>query len=264
MGPFDGFRVFDFFDGQAVPVESAHAKGLVLARTQQDFRGDNLQVCGRAGRRPLFFGRLMRQAGVVSLIAEAIQFLARLHVDLPVVNGGHAKAASVEHRVRENLAAGRARLDDVKSAPAAGGRGAFYIVKPSPTGGEILSHAVLDGRCFGVPTVYNGKIYVQTSKKLYCFGNKGDNPGLPHQAAEEEWPAPGPAAHLQIIPAEVLLRPGQNQSFRVRALDGNGLAVEEIKDPKSIKWAHYVPPTARVRAALKGEFNEAGVLVAAP
>src|SRR5207253_7001404 len=146
----------------------------------------------------------------------------------------------------------------------AGGRGAFYIVKPGPTGGEILSHAVLDGRCFGVPTVYNGKIYVQTSKKLYCFGNKGDNPGLPHQAAEEEWPAPGPAAHLQIIPAEVLLRPGQNQSFRVRALDGNGLAVEEIKDPKSIKWAHYVPPTARVRAALKGEFNEAGVLVAAP
>ena len=146
----------------------------------------------------------------------------------------------------------------------AGGRGAFYIVKPGPTGGEILSHAVLDGRCFGVPTVYNGKLYVQTSKKLYCFGNKGDNPGLPHQAAEEEWPAPGPAAHLQIIPAEVLLRPGQNQSFRVRALDGNGLAVEEIKDPKSIKWAHYVPPTARVRAALKGEFNEAGVLVAAP
>ena len=63
----------------------------------------------------------MRQAGVVSLIAEAIQFLARLHVYLPVVNGGHAKAASVEHRVRENLAAGRARLDDVKGAPAAGG-----------------------------------------------------------------------------------------------------------------------------------------------
>src|SRR5438552_9497958 len=117
----------------------------------------------------------------------------------------------------------------------AGGKGAFYIVKPAPGGGEILSHAVLDGRCFGVTTVYNGKIYVQTSKKLYCFGNKGDNPGLPHQAAEEEWPAPGPAAHLQIIPAEVLLRPGQNQSFRVRALDGNGLAVEEIKDPKSIK-----------------------------
>jgi hypothetical protein len=123
---------------------------------------------------------------------------------------------------------------------------------------------VLDGRCFGVPTVYNGKIYVQTSKKLYCFGKKGDNPGLPHETTEEKWPAAGAAAQLQIIPAEVLLRPGQTKSFRVRALDANGLAVEDIHDPKAIQWAHYVPPTARVRAALKGEFNGAGVFVADP
>src|SRR5206468_2712800 len=39
--------------------------------------------------------------------------------------------------------------------------------------------------------------------------------------------------------------------------------VEEIKDPKSIKWSHYVPPTAKVRASLKGEFNQTGQLVAA-
>lgn len=146
----------------------------------------------------------------------------------------------------------------------AGGRGAFYIVKPGAAGGEILSHAVLDGRCFGVPTIYNGRIYVQTSKKLYCFGKPGNNPGLPAAQAEDAWPAPGQPSQLQIIPSEVLLRPGQSKSFRVRALDANGLTVREIADPKSIQWAHYVPPTARVRASLKGEFNEAGVFVAAP
>ena len=145
----------------------------------------------------------------------------------------------------------------------AAGKGAFYIVKPGASGGEILSHAVLDGRCFGVPSVYNGKIYVQTSKQLYCFGRKGTNPGLPHEPAEEKWPAPGPADRVQIIPSEVLLKPGDKVSFRVRALDANGLTVEEVKDPKQIKWSHYIPPTARVRASMKADFNEAGQLVAA-
>ena len=145
----------------------------------------------------------------------------------------------------------------------AGGKGAFYIVKPGASGGEILSHVVLEGRCFGVPTVYNGKIYVQTSRKLYCFGKKGNNPGLMPPPPEEKWPAAGPATQLQIIPAEVLLKPGEKVSFRVRALDAKGLLVEEVKDPKRIKWAHYVPPTARVRSSMKAEFNEAGQLVAA-
>jgi len=147
---------------------------------------------------------------------------------------------------------------------AAGGKGAFYIVKPGSSGGEILAHAVLAGRCYGVPTVYNGRIYVQTSKKLYCFGNKGNNPGLPPEPAEEKWPQAGPAAQLQIIPSEVLLKPGEKISFRVRALDANGLTVEEMVDPKAIKWAHYIPPTARVKSSMKAEFNEAGQLVAGP
>src|SRR5437773_1458474 len=92
---------------------------------------------------------------------------------------------------------------------AAGGRGAFYIVKPGVSGGEILSHVVLEGRCFGVPTVYNGKIYVQTSRKLYCFGKQGNNSGLSQEMPQEKRPAAGPAAQLQIIPCEVLLQPGQ-------------------------------------------------------
>jgi len=144
-----------------------------------------------------------------------------------------------------------------------GGKGAFYIVQPGATGGEVLSHVALEGRCFGVPTVYNGKIYVQTSKKLYCFGKKGNNPGLPPAAAGEKWPAAGAATQLQVIPSEVLLKPGEVASFHVRSLDANGLTVEERIDSKAIKWTHYIPPTAKVRAAMKGEFNSDGRFVAA-
>lgn len=144
----------------------------------------------------------------------------------------------------------------------AGTSGAFYVIKPGENSGEIISHAVLNGRIFGTPVAYNGKVYLQTTAKLYCFGKKGNNPGLPAEPALEKWPAAGPATQLQIIPSEVLLRPGQAQTFHARKLDANGLTVEEIKDTKTLKWAHYIPPTARVRSNMKGDFDAQGKLVA--
>ena len=159
-------------------------------------------------------------------------------------------------------------LDDPKTKAEAGGeagtKGGFYVIKPGEKAGEILEHAALDGRCFGTPTAYNGKIYMQTTRHLYCFGTAGANPGLPAQPSAEKWPAPGPAAQLQVVPSEVLLRPNQTVSFRVRSLDANGFFVEEIKDPKSVKWAQYIPPTAKVRSLLAGAFNEQGQFTASP
>src|SRR5205823_8757894 len=54
-----------------------------------------------------------------------------------------------------------------------GTTGAFYIIKPAEKP-EILSHIALDGKCFGSPITVNGKIYIQTTRHLYCFGKKGD------------------------------------------------------------------------------------------
>ena len=121
----------------------------------------------------------------------------------------------------------------------------------------------MDGRCFGTPTANNGKVNIQTTRHLYCFGKTGNNPGLPAASAPEQWPAPGPATQLQIIPSEVLMRPGQTASFRVRSLDANGFTVEEFKDLSGVKWASFVPPTAKVKSAMKASFNAEGQLVAA-
>jgi outer membrane protein assembly factor BamB len=144
----------------------------------------------------------------------------------------------------------------------AGTKGALYIIKPTDKEGNIICHVSLDGRCFGTPTPYNGKIYIQTTRHLYCFGKAGNNPGLPPMMAEEKWPKPGPATQLQIIPSEVLMRPSQTTTFRVRSLDANGFLVEEIKDTSAVKWASFIPPTAKVRATMKAAFNSQGELVA--
>ncbi len=144
----------------------------------------------------------------------------------------------------------------------AGTKGAFYIIKPGDTP-EVLQHAELDGRCLGTPVAFNGKLYLQTTKHLYCWGKKGDNPGLKPVASVEIQPTPGPARSLQIITSEVTLRPGQTAGFRVRTIDANGVTVAEINDRASLKWANYIPPTARVKSTMKAAFNPQGELVAA-
>jgi hypothetical protein len=155
-------------------------------------------------------------------------------------------------------------LDDPKSKAEnqgeTGSKGAFYVIKPGADKGEILSHVALDGRCFGTPTAYNGKVYVQTTKKLYCFGKKGDNAGLV-KSTPEPWPKPGPASQLQMIPSEVLLLAGESKAVRVRSLDANGYVVQENIDPASVKFEPYIPPTARVRSTMKAKF-ENGKIVA--
>jgi outer membrane protein assembly factor BamB len=155
-------------------------------------------------------------------------------------------------------------LDDPATKTAtgeAGTTGAFYIIKPGEKP-EILSHVPLDGRCFGTPTAYNGKIYMQTTRHLYCFGKKGNNPGLPREPAPEKWPAPGPAKSIQVIPSEVTLRPGHTASFHARTIDANGFIVQPITDFRQIKWASYIPPTARVKSTMKATFNPDGQILA--
>lgn len=147
--------------------------------------------------------------------------------------------------------------------PGANGRGGFYVVKTGEKGGEILSEVQLEGRCFGSPTAYNGKVYLQTTKKLYCFGKPGQNPGLTPEPPSEPWPKAGPPVELQPIPPEVLLAPGEKASFQIRRLDPNGLTVDAVKDLQLVKWASYIPPTAKVQARMNGAFSDQGQLVAA-
>lgn len=144
----------------------------------------------------------------------------------------------------------------------AGGHGALYVIQPGDTEGKILSKVTLDGRCYGTPTAWNGKIYIQTQKKLYCFGKAGGTE-TDMTSNEPAWPAPGPAAALQAIPNELLMQPGETQDFHVRSIDKNGLPLKDLA-ANSVKWQAFVPPTAKVRAAMKGAFNADGKFTAAP
>ena len=161
----------------------------------------------------------------------------------------------------------------------AGGHGALYVIEPTDTEGKVISKVTLDGRCYGTPTAWNGKIYIQTAKKIYCFANNQPAPKaefrglttvssdisealgwLKHESEVESGAAK--PTQLQVIPNELLMAPGESQEFHVRSLDKNGLPVKDIA-AKAVKWESFVPPTAKVRAAMKGAFDADGKFTAA-
>lgn len=149
---------------------------------------------------------------------------------------------------------------------SSGGDGELFVIKPTDAGPEILSRTKLEGRCYGSPIAYNGKLYVQTDKKLYCFGKKGANKSASAVTTGDDWPKMerGPAAKLQFIPNEVFLKPGGSAQIRARALDANGFTVDEAVDVKQVKFETYIPLTALVKATMKGAFDAAGKLAAEP
>ena len=137
--------------------------------------------------------------------------------------------------------------------------GLLYVIRPGREKGEILHRIKLEGFAFGAPAIANGKLYVTTTKHLYCFElgqevtGKGDWFRLPKTT-------PGPVAALQAMPQEVILFPGKAQEFSIRSVDAKGYPIGPVT---AAKWESYIPPTAKVRATLDAAFNEAGALAAA-
>ena len=137
--------------------------------------------------------------------------------------------------------------------------GAFYILNPKDDGVDVVDKSQLEGECLGQPTAWNGKLYIHTSKRLYCFGKAaGDQPTATLLATAPR-PADSKPFALQIVPSDVLLRPSESAKFSVNTIDQYGNVLE-----KNVKatFASYIPPTALVKAEMNGTVDADGTLVA--
>jgi hypothetical protein len=87
-----------------------------------------------------------------------------------------------------------------------------------------------DEECHASPIAVNGKIYMVSTGAIYCLEDETKEPGYAEPpASEEETPASqdDQVAQVQIVPCEVLMRPGETQSFRVRLFNANGQLIRE-------------------------------------
>ncbi len=114
--------------------------------------------------------------------------------------------------------------------------GSFHIVRPEAEGVEVLCSVQLEGNCLGAPAIANGRVYVHTTARLYCFGSGEARAGEMPTPAEA--PPIGVAARLQIVPADVLVQPGEHVDVEVHSLDAHGGTVERGLEDVAWREAH--------------------------
>ena len=130
--------------------------------------------------------------------------------------------------------------------------GKFLILKPGPTGCQVLdedelepgvSHVELkteagddlitaNEQILASVAVSRGRIYLVSTKAIYCIGNKTPSPALPAATvAVEKAPAGSAVAHAQVVPADLTIKPGQTAAFKVRLFDDHGRFIREEANP---------------------------------
>jgi outer membrane protein assembly factor BamB len=155
--------------------------------------------------------------------------------------------------------------------------GNVHILRPLADKFESLSHNHLlmpEGRhveIWGSFAPAYGRLYFMAEDGLYCLGDKkapfkgparGAKPAAASATLKEE-PAPAGAkpAVLQVVPAEIAVRPGEDVAFEVRAFDDKGRPVA-APAAAAVAWsleglAGTISPDGRLKAdASKG--NQGG------
>ncbi|MCB1232478.1 MAG: PQQ-binding-like beta-propeller repeat protein [Verrucomicrobiae bacterium] len=129
--------------------------------------------------------------------------------------------------------------------------GDFYVLDVSGDQPKQLHKVKLEGNLIGSPTICNGRVYVHSTEKLYCFEIK--NSGITwDKTPETVRPEAGDASKLLPVPSDVLLKAGDKLSINLRSLDANGLQTGSID---SADWAKFIPPTAKVKAEMDASFD---------
>ncbi len=124
--------------------------------------------------------------------------------------------------------------------------GKFHILKPEDKKCTKLHTEAFVGEVInGSAAVANGRVLFMTTDQMFCLGLK--EPGKPGQlAAPVKEAANGKAvAHVQVFPADVVLRPGESAELKALAFDGEGQSLGEVKVDWSLAGSRLpegVPP----------------------
>jgi outer membrane protein assembly factor BamB len=178
----------------------------------------------------------------------------------PVIEGNTLYAVTAESSLHAfNIADGRPlwekKLGTIqKASPVyADGKiyvgtenGKFYILKPGPAGCEVLDEEELEPvdkidlrnaegdemiasneQIIGGVAVSRGRIYLVSTKNIYAIGKKKAPALPPVPEKNDNAPAGAAVAHVQVLPAELVMKPGETKSFKVRLFDDRGRFIRE-------------------------------------
>jgi outer membrane protein assembly factor BamB len=125
--------------------------------------------------------------------------------------------------------------------------GKFYIIRPRADRAEILSTVQLPSSTHSccsaegtaeqnVPeqiiagaAVSRGRIFFVSSDAVYAIGSRQARPGTGFAVDEPAQRGEGAPAHVQVVPTELILKPGQTIRLRARLFDDKGRFLREEK-----------------------------------
>ncbi len=107
---------------------------------------------------------------------------------------------------------------------------AWHVMQPTKDGVKFVSKMRLPDKdeVSGSMAVSHGKIYLPTGSGLYCLGKKDVKPAatpIPPQPHDGVPAKPLDPTQLQLIPCELLMKPGETQQFKVRCFDEHGFPI---------------------------------------
>lgn len=134
-----------------------------------------------------------------------------------------------------------------------------YIMKPTKNGVKVIHKLRLnEEEMLGSPVISHGKVYFPTNANMYCIGLPNQKPSadpIPTAAAEISTDADLKPAQIQIVPVEVLLKPGQKQQFLVRTFNAAGRYLKSVPVTYEVQDAAFVE--AKKAAAMQAKAGDA-------
>ncbi len=120
----------------------------------------------------------------------------------------------------------------------------------------------------GSPAVADGRVYLANRDEIYCIGTPDGKAGPAPVEVVNHTPAAsnGSITHLQVVPADIVLAPGETAGFKVRAFDGNGNFVKEVQAVWSLPTTpppSTAPPNTPPPPALQGQTTPDGKVTVA-
>ncbi|MGD9646221.1 MAG: PQQ-binding-like beta-propeller repeat protein [Pirellulales bacterium] len=130
----------------------------------------------------------------------------------------------------------------------------WSVLKPNDRGVQKLKQGRFESQedCQGSPVISHGRVFVPTTDALYCFGLADAKPAvtarpsLPEETPVADDPHP---AWLQIVPCDVLIKPGDEQQFAVRLFNARGQLVKEEPATFAVTEGGSIDSTGKLTTA---------------
>ena len=161
--------------------------------------------------------------------------------------------------------------------------GRITVLKPEEKTAKVLNKFEVPEKLareyatYGTPAISNGRIFIQCANQTFCFGNPDSKPTtetIPDEPKEEPVPKDAAPALVQVVPADLVLHPGQKAHLTARLFDAKGRFISESKAEWSVGQLMMPPipkpgekpdPAAKPSPVgnLKGEIDADGNFTAA-